>query len=415
MSATTFRVRGPAVPAAVTSGGPSRARVVVAGLIGSRLIVLAAGLVGALATSRRAGWQTFDQAGLSSHLGHLGDTMAAAALRWDSVHYLTIAHHGYRTAADAVFYPLYPLLLRVLGGPVASEALAGVVISVASLAAALVLLHRLTELELGRTAADATALLLCFAPLSFFFSAVYTESLFLALSVGAIYAARVDRFGLACMLAALASVTRVQGVLLVVPLALVWGRENGFRVNRRLAWMLLPPAALGAFSAYLELQGLGWTASVSGQSSASYQRHLTGPVTATIDAVRAAASGLGGIFRGIEPVYVGNLGGPFSRGAESVVLLLVLIAAVWAVVAVWRRLSMPYAAYATFALAISISSPVPLQPLVSFDRYALTIFPVWMVAGEYIARRRVTTPVVCVSGALLLFYSYQFATWAFVA
>ena len=113
------------------------------------------------------------------------------------------------------------MLIRALGLLVGSDAVAGVVISVVSTAAALIMLHRLTELELGRKAADSAVLLIAFAPLSFFFTAVYTEALFFALSLGSVYAARRERWWLAAVLAGMAAVTRVTGVVLVIPLAIM--------------------------------------------------------------------------------------------------------------------------------------------------------------------------------------------------
>ncbi len=91
------------------------------------------------------------------------------------------------------------------------------------------LLHRLTREELGPRAADATVLLLSFAPLSPFFTAVYTESLFLALSVGAFYLARRQRFVLASVVATAATLTRVPGILLVAPLGIMYVRSRGYR------------------------------------------------------------------------------------------------------------------------------------------------------------------------------------------
>ena len=167
-------------------------------LLASRLIVLAAGLAGALVVPRRLAWWVFDPARLTDRLGQVGDVLAAPAVRWDSIHYLAIAQHGYTSESATVFYPLYPLLVRAFGFLIGSDAASGVMISLAALTVALVLLHRLTMLEVGRRAADVTVLLVAFAPLSLFFSAVYTESLFLALSVASIYAARRGRWKLPC-------------------------------------------------------------------------------------------------------------------------------------------------------------------------------------------------------------------------
>ncbi len=209
----------------------------------SRLIVIGAGVAGALAVPRRAGWTMFDPLRLSARLGSVGNVLAAPALRWDSIHYLAIAEHGYARASDTAFFPLYPLLIRALGYMLGSDPLAGVAISTVSFVVALALLHRLTELELGRSAADATVLLVALAPLSFFFTALYTESLFLALSLGAVYAARRERWPLAAFLGALATVTRVPGVLLVIPLAVMHLKTHR-RPDRGVWWLLLMPGAL---------------------------------------------------------------------------------------------------------------------------------------------------------------------------
>src|SRR5918994_1263416 len=82
----------------------------------------------------------------------LADPLLAPLARWDSVWYLRIADSGYGDSAPrAAFFPLYPLLVRVLATPFgASEAallVAAYAISLAAFLAALFLLHRLTELE----------------------------------------------------------------------------------------------------------------------------------------------------------------------------------------------------------------------------------------------------------------------------
>ncbi len=383
--------------------------------LGSRLLVLAGGLTGSLTTGRRADWSMFDPGRITAHLGPIGDALAAVAVRWDSLHYLAIARHGYSTVGNAVFYPLYPILLRALGLILGSDVIAGVAISCASFIVALELLHRLTELELGRGAADAAVLLLCFAPLSFFFSAVYTESVFLALSLGAVYAARRERWALACGLGALATLTRVPGVLLAAPIALLFWRANRRAPDRRLAWLLLIPAALAAYPAYLASRGFGLLAPVTQQGAAQHGHRFTGPVSSIVAALQSAASGLGAIAGGTDPVFSPTIGGPLSPSAESVLLLAVLCLAGWALVACFRRLPLAYSLYAALALVVCVSSPVSRQPLISLDRYALTIFPLWMAAGAALSRRRLLWPVLGLMGALLAFYSFQFATWAFVA
>ncbi len=380
--------------------------------VASRVIVLVAGTAGALAVPWQQEWWIFDPARISARLGSVGGVLAAPAVRWDAISYLLIASHGYRRPASTVFFPLYPLLVHIGGVIVGSYVLAGIAISVASGLAAMLLLHRLTDLELGRRAADATVLLLAFAPLSFFFTAVYTESLFLALSVGAIYAARRDRWALGACLAGLAALTRVTGVLLVLAMVILhFGSPR--RLDRRLGWVLVVPAALFAYLGFLAANGFSWRAPF--QEEAVWFRQATGPIDAGISAVAAALRGAGAVIHGVQPVYAPSLSGPLSRGAESIVLLLVLVIAVVTLVGCFRRLPLAYGAYAAAALLVCTSSPVGGQPLLSLDRYALTIFPIWMAAGAWAAERRLTCPAALLGGMLLAFYTFHVATWSFIA
>lgn len=382
-------------------------------LLVSRLLVLAAGCAGALAGPWRANWQVFDPMLLSSHLGEVGNVLAGAAVRWDSIHYLQIAAHGYTTPVGTVFYPLYPVLMHVLALGIGSEAVAGVVVSLGSLLLALVLLARLTELERGARAAQTTVVLVCFAPLSFFFSAVYTESLFLALSVGAVYAARTDRWRLAVGLASLAAVTRVTGVVLAIPLLIMRSRREP-RWPVRIATLAPIPATLVAYLAGLALHGDSPLAPF--REEVNYGRHTAGPLGAIALAVRAAGKGARLLVSGVESVYMPSINGPLSIGAESIMLLAVLALGLVVLRLVWQRLPREYGAYAAAALVLSIWSPASGQPLMSFDRYLLTIFPLWMAAGAWLAERTfVRRGVLMASAGLLAFFTFQFGTWAFIA
>src|SRR5207302_7078559 len=123
--------------------------------------------------------------------------------------------------------------------PFGSSLIGGIVVSLGGLLAALVMLERLVARELGAQTGRRTMMLLAFFPTAVFFSAVYSEGLFLALSIGAVYAARQDRWALAGIAAGLATLTRPTGFLLTVPLLLLYlygppgeGRESG----RGLSW-----------------------------------------------------------------------------------------------------------------------------------------------------------------------------------
>jgi hypothetical protein len=376
-------------------------------VIASRLIVLVAGAYGVL-VPRRWGLSP-----LSMHFGAVGNALVGPATRFDAAYYLSIASHGYASKSVLpVFFPLYPLLIHGLSYLTGSDAIAGVAISWASFGVALVLLHRLAELELGKRAADATVLLLAFTPLSFFFTAVYTESLFLLLSVGTIYAARRERWALAGILGALATLTRVTGILLVVPI-LIMHLPSRRRPGRHLGWVLLMPAALVGYLAFLAASGFSWLAPF--QDEAHWDRVSTGPIGGITSAVATAIQSTAAIVRGSQPIYDPTRYGPLSPAAESVFLLLILLLAGVILVSCLRRLPLEYGAYGAMALMMCVSSPVVQQPLVSLDRYVLTIFPLYMAAGAWIAKRHLERPAVLIGAILLAFYTVQFASGSFVA
>ncbi len=118
---------------------------------------------------------------------------------WDSGWYYAVARNGYYTSSfgqsDVPFFPLYPVLIQLVTWPFEERVdlaiwVTGVVISFAALVGAMFALYRLAEDWLGsRAAARRTILYLAVFPFSFFFTRVYTESLFLLVSVMAVAAA----------------------------------------------------------------------------------------------------------------------------------------------------------------------------------------------------------------------------------
>lgn len=416
----------------------------------SRLIVLVAGVVGVLSFGQAPGSASFDPARLTAPFGYLGNLLVSPFARWDSVWYLAIAHGGYdHQLARTEFFPLYPLLMRWLGAIVGSDLVAGIVISCLAFAVALVLLYRLAALELGAEAARACVLLIAFSPMAWAFSAVYTESLFLALSVGCILRARAGSWGWAGVLGALAAASRAEGLALIVPLTfmflygprtdrlpfatggLVSAREPGqslsararrladralprFPVTRELGWVLLVPAGFGAF-----LLGLALS---SGQGLAPLHahglwfRHFAGPLGGVWDGAVAAWDGLRQLVHGPgPPIYFPQAGGnPLVVAEQNLILFAALVVALVALVGVFRRLPAMYGVYAVAMLALPLSYPVTPQPLQSISRYIVVIFPLFMWAGWWVSRKRITTPVVAVLAVLLGLFTAEFATWRFV-
>ena len=405
-------------------------------------MVLASGVFAVLQFGRAPGADAFDPARLTAPFPYLGNLLAAPFARWDSVWYLIIAHGGYDHApARTAFYPLYPLLIRIFGTVFRSDLVGGVFVSLACFAVGLVVVYRLASLELGEDHASVCVMLLAFSPMAFFFSAVYTESLFLALSAGCIYRARRGRWPSACLLGGLAAASRNTGVLLAVPLVLLYlygPRADSAALARARAvssspartllaslrpryplrasflWLALVPAGLGAYVA--------WLALTTGSGLAPFGvehlwfRQFAWPWGGIWQGTVAAWEGLRQLIHGPPPpTYFGAAAGnPLTVAGQNLMLFAFLVLGVIACIGAFRTLPFAYGAYALVALAAALSYPVTPQPLASLPRYELVLFPLFMWGATWVRRRRLVTPAIATGAVLLGVFTAEFATWRFV-
>ncbi|MEJ7783254.1 MAG: mannosyltransferase family protein [Solirubrobacteraceae bacterium] len=357
----------------------------------------------------------FDRTGLTSGFGTFGDILVAPAARWDATWFLEIANDGYADTAHAAFFPLYPLLARAAGLVFGSALVGGILVSFAAGTVALAVLHRLAVLELGADAARAAVWLLACFPAAFFLSAVYSESLFLALSLGSVYAARTGRWGWAGTLGGMAALTRSAGVVLLVALAVLWWTHSERR-PRDLLGLALLPAGLAAYCVGLALGGLDGLAPFDAQEQ--WFRHFAGPFVGAWDGTVAAWDGARQLLSGSRtPVYFEQAGGdPYVNAAHNLELFATLVVIVPMLVGALRRLPLAHGLYALAALALPLSYPVEPQPLMSLPRFALVLYPLFLWLGWWAARGRVRLPVLA---ALFLglqaLGAAEFATWHWVA
>jgi hypothetical protein len=386
-------------------------------LVSRAVVFLAAVIVVAVAGVDGGNEGKFDVAAFTHPFGGLADSLLSPLARWDSTWYLGIAHSGYEGASTA-FFPLYPVLVR--GFAVVAEPGALLVsayaVSLASLFGALYLMHRLVALELGPEVARRSVLMLALFPGALWFGAPYSESLFLLLSVGAFYAARTGRWAWAGVAAALASATRSAGVVLLVPLLIIWWRQGRDRRRARdLGWIALAPAGLAAYSIYLALALGDGFAYLHLQDV--WFRSFAGPFGGVLDGAVAAWDGLRQIVSGQrDHVYFTAAGGdPIDVGWHNVELFGFLVLGVIACVGVLRRLPLAYGAYVVAALALPLSFPVGPQPLMSLPRFLAVLFPlfIWLALVCRTPRRQALVMVPLVVG--LVVFTARYATWHWVA
>jgi hypothetical protein len=338
---------------------------------------------------------------------------------YDGAHYVKLAAEGYEGNSPA-FFPLYPLLVRLaatfFGAPTAAAVLSdvGVLVSLAALPFALWFVYRVAEDGWGQRAARASVLLLAFFPTAFFLHSAYTESLFLALAAGALWAARVRRsLLLACLLAGLATATRNVGVFLLVPLAAEWWR-NRQAFGWRAVYLALAPSGLLAYAAYLWARFGDPLLFLS--ELARWDRGFGGVFGPFASAAALAVENVRplldpGTYRplGVERLFV-----VFS-GLNNLCNLLFLVFALAALALAAKKLPWHLTAYALALVLVPVFFGTESNPLMGLPRYVLVAFPLFIALGAWLGDRRVVWGLVALSAALSLPFVALFVNWYFVA
>jgi mannosyltransferase PIG-V len=316
--------------------------------------------------------------------GGLSDLLLGVFGRWDAGWFVRIATHGYDTKQSAAFFPLYPLVVRAVAFVVRSHLAAGVLVSLASAAGAGALLHRLSRSR------DAV-LLLALYPIAYVFTAVYSDALFLFLAIASFYSGVRGRSVAAGVLGGLAVAARLLGLALLPALVvLLWKRGP-----RALVPLVLLPAALGLYMLYLHVHFGDAFAFVHAEGVFWLRRTPTlGPITGLWDAVHSGEQGLAQIVRHLP---AGAYGKPEQFAAWNLLNVVLLVAAAWLTWVAWKRLGAAYGVYSLATLLIVLSSPAAVVPLVSFPRFLLADFPLFMVLAPY---RRVLVPAFAAVGAV---------------
>ena len=209
----------------------------------------------------------------------------------------------------------------------------------------------------GARSPVATVWLLALFPAAVYFGAPYSESLFLLVSVGAFYAARTGHWAWAGALAAAASATRSAGLVLLVPLFLLWlaiataaaGRGSpGSRSRRSASRPMRSTSARPRRRARVPRRPGGVVARVRRAVRRRLGRHDRGMGR------RSPARRAGRARRSTSTAPAAIRSG--SR-AINVMLFAFLVFAAIALVGAFRRLPLPYGAYALAALALPLSCP----------------------------------------------------------
>lgn len=184
----------------------------------------------------------------NGYQGGLLDTLTLW-LKGDAPHYLGIADNWYVTQGDPrfhiVFFPLYPIAVRLFNLVVQNTFAAGLVASLLFTVAACILLYELALLDMDRAAAKRAVKFQLLLPAAFLLAAPMSDALFLLLSVLTMLLTRKKHYTAACLAGGLAAFTRVLGVVLLVPIVveLIGDALRKYKEDGRVFRFLLPRSA----------------------------------------------------------------------------------------------------------------------------------------------------------------------------
>jgi hypothetical protein len=319
-------------------------------------------------------------------------TPASFSAQWaqyDSNFYVSIAHDGYHTISQAAFFPFFPVLIALVAPLVGGNyLLAGVLLANVAGLGAFVALGRLVEVEFGPRPARRALLYYAILPTGFFLTAVYTESIFLLLSVAAFLCMRQRRWLLAGLLITLATITRAPGVLLTVPLAIeawctmrpewttAWTRR---RIREALALacaFVAPFGAILGFQLYLMRVYGAFDVMARAQALPHWRRSLDWPWVGLgyeLDPVVQA-------LRGAHPqIYAANLFIDLLSLAFWLGSCVLMVTPFWQVRAPW--LPLPWVMYSWVALIQALVTPAHIsgEGLLSLIRFIVVIFPCFVL------------------------------------
>lgn len=327
--------------------------------------------------------------------------------RWDTGFYLSIATEGYTYQGaplpSVAFFPLLPLLIRAVNTLVGDPLIAGLLITNTALLGAMMLFYRLVEAEWGAATASRAVWYLLIFPTSFFGSAIYSESLFLLSSIGALYLARKGYWAGAAVFGIGAALTRLVGVI-VAPMLLVewWMQRRRRPVEQRPSWAaLLAPALVPAGTAayMLYLQRTFGDPFAFANAAAAWGRTARPPWLTISELLQPPAEGwLAALQAGT--LHLDNWIDLLTVGFFLALALVLLYQLRWS-----------EGLFVLFGALIPFSSGL----LMSQRRYMWVLFPAFILLARWGERSWVDRLITTASLLALALFTVLFANWYWVA
>ncbi len=313
--------------------------------------------------------------------------------RFDANVYLTIADNGYgHIGEDTHFPPLYPMLVAVLTIIFRNSFLSGLFISHVTTLYSLKLLYETFSKWDVSSGKRAIAYLLLF-PASFFFFSIYTESLFLMMTLLAMRSMSTRSWAWAGFWTFCAILTRLPGMALLPPMLYLMWKDAPF-LRKTSHWVgLAIPGIAGLF--YLYLRSTQISKDIIPFTEPLWHAKLVFPWESYLYAIRIILSG--------HSYYIDML--------NLIVAILFTILFLYG----WKKIPFEYNLFSGFSLLIILSRIVENKAFNSMLRFSLTLFPLYFVLGLVSEDARYRRIIIYTFIALNLYLSQEFFSWGWVA
>ncbi|MEW6402216.1 MAG: mannosyltransferase family protein [Chloroflexota bacterium] len=330
-------------------------------------------------------------------------TVPGIWFRWDAGHYYSIAAEGYaKHPEDAGFFPLYPLLVGFLSRATGTSiAIIGFLVSNVSLLISTLLFYRIARnIKDDHIFALRSVLAMLVFPTSFFYFALYAESLYLLFAlVGTYLALEKRQFVTSGLALGISSLARPVGWLLDIVLVGEFVRRKEFSVKALVSLGLgVFLSGLGIVLYVYYLYRLLGTFLAIPEAQAAWPRHWAFPWDTYWQGLKIMATP--SLIRENWFVYAMNVCDLMFTTFAAVVIV---ISFIWA-----NRKEFPWslAAYSTVAFLFFLSSQNELpSPLWGMTRWVASLFPMYFILGNIFKNRKYQVLYFIGSTLILIFFT----------
>lgn len=297
---------------------------------------------------------------------------------FDGEHYLSIAQNGYKNLQQA-FFPLYPFIVKLFsfGGNefnLKPFLISGILVSNISFLVSLFILREVVLMDYSKKVADYSMLLLLVFPTSFFFGSVYTESLFLLLSLLTYYFYRKEKYLLATVFGFLTTLTRLYGLFVILMVAVdVLVKKTKFVDILKKKIYLISFSVFGAIS-YMYYCFIKW-----GDAFAFFNLQTLSGEQRSTDLIMLPQVFYRYIFKIIPNLDFSYFPYTFTTLLELVTAILFLLITIFT----FKKIRWDYWVY----IVVCYLVPTLTGSFSSLPRYVLVIFPAFIVSSKFLENK----------------------------